>query len=73
MIMKEPGLDDRERIESGRIHGKSGATKMGTLAKTYPEMRVFDPDATLSGIRRRYGVESIAEVSELARRRLAGK
>ena len=71
--MKEPGLDDRERIESGRIHGKSGASKMGNLAEKYPEMKVFDPNATLSGIRRRYGVESIAEVSELARRRPAGK
>jgi hypothetical protein len=67
------GLDDRARDDDGRIREKSGATKMGTLAKTYPEMRVFDPDATLSGIRSRYGVESIDEVRELARTKLASK
>lgn len=67
------GLDGRDRDGDGRIREKSGATKMGTLAKTYPEMSVFDPEATLSGIRRHYGIESIDEVRDLARLRLAEK
>lgn len=63
------GLDGRARDEDGRIREKSGATKMGTLGEKYPEMKVFDPDATLTGIRNRYGVESIDEVRELARKK----
>jgi hypothetical protein len=69
----ERGLDDRERDESGRIRVKSGAAKMGNLAKKYPELKVFSPNATLSGIRKRYGVESIEEARKLAREKLAGK
>lgn len=67
------GLDGRDRDDDGRIREKSGASKMGTLAEKYPEMKVFDPDATLSGIRSRYGVESIDEVRELARKKLASQ
>lgn len=71
--MRERGLDDRDRDGDGRIRAKSGATKMGNLAETYSELRVFSPDATLSGIRQRYGVESIQEVRDLARSKLADK
>lgn len=67
--MGERGLDDRERDESGRIRAKSGTAKMGNLSERYPEFDAFDPDATLSGIRARYAVESIDEVLALARRR----
>jgi len=46
---------------------------MGHLAEKYPELKVFDPNATLTGIRNRYGVESIDEVRDLARRMHAKK
>ena len=64
------GLDGRARDDNGRIREKSGATKMSTLAKQYPEMQAFTPDATLSGIRKRYGVQSIDEVRALGARKL---
>jgi hypothetical protein len=67
------GLDGRSRDDDGRIREKSGAARMGNLAEKYPEMRVFDPNATLSGIRSRYGVESIDEVRKLARKKLASQ
>jgi hypothetical protein len=67
------GLDGRSRDDDGRIREKSGAARMGNLAEKYPEMRVFDPNATLSGIRSRYGVESIDEVRELVRKKLANQ
>jgi hypothetical protein len=62
------GLDNRDRDKDGRIREKSGATKMGTLAEKYPELAVFDPNMTLSEVRDKYGVESIDEVRELARK-----
>lgn len=64
------GLDGRARDDDGRIREKSGATKMRTLANQYPEMKAFTPDATLSGIRARYGVQSIEEVRALGARKL---
>lgn len=68
--MSERGLDGRAIDQNKRIREKSGATKMRTLAKTYPELRVFSPDATLTGIRRRHGVTSIAELRQLAAKKL---
>ena len=67
------GLDDRARDDDGRIREKSGATKIRTLLGKYPELRVFDPEATLSGIRRRHGVESIEEIRQLAREKQSGR
>jgi len=45
------------------------ASRMRTLAETYPELRTFTPDATLYEVR--FGLGSLEEVRELARRRLA--
>jgi hypothetical protein len=64
--MTERGLDGRAVDENKRIREKNGAALMGNLAKKYPELRVFSPQATLTGIRRRHGVTSIAEVRRLA-------
>ncbi len=61
------GLDGRARDEDGRIREKSGATKIKNLIPKYPELEVFSPEATLTGIRRRHGVESLDEVRQLAR------
>jgi len=47
------------------------ASRMRTLAETYPELRTFTPDATLYEIKVRFGLGSLEEVRELARRRLA--
>jgi hypothetical protein len=61
------GLDGRARDEDGRIREKSGASKIKNLTPKYPELDVFSPEATLTGIRRRYGVESLDEIRRLAR------
>jgi hypothetical protein len=68
--MTKRGLDGRAVDEGGQIREKSGATKMRNLTKTYPELRVFSPDATLTGIRKRHGVESIADLRRLAAQKL---
>jgi hypothetical protein len=71
--MSERGLDNRAVNEDRRIREKNGSTKMGNLTKTYPELRAFSPDATLTGIRKRYGVTSIEEVRQLAARKASGR
>jgi hypothetical protein len=63
----EHGLDGRGRDENGRIREKSGAAKIKNLSGKYPELNVFSPEATLSGIRRRHGVQSLDEIRKLAR------
>jgi len=68
--MPERGLDGRARDENGRIREKSGATKISTLTKTYPELRVFSQQATLTGIKTRHGVDSLDEVRKLAQQKL---
>ena len=68
--MPERGLDGRARDADGRIREKSGATKISTLTKTYPELRVFSQDATLTGIKTRHGVDSLDEVRQLAQQKL---
>jgi hypothetical protein len=67
------GLDGRSQDDDGRIRAKSGATKMKTLAEEYPECRAFTPEATLGGIRTRYGVTSVDEVRALGARKLREK
>ena len=67
------GLDDRARDKDGRIREKSGATKISTLLPKYPELKEFSPDATLSGIRQRHGVESVDEIRKLARAKQANR
>jgi hypothetical protein len=61
------GLDGRARDDDGRIREKSGATKIKNLTGKYPELEVLSPEATLSGIRTRYGVQSLDEIRKLAR------
>ncbi len=64
--MPKRGLDNRAVNKDSQIREKNGSAKMGNLTKTYPELRVFSPDATLTGIRKRYDVTSIAELRQLA-------
>jgi hypothetical protein len=71
--MPERGLDNRAVNEDGRIREKNGSAKMGNLAKTYPELQAFSPEATLTGTRNRYGVTSISEVRRLAARKASGR
>jgi hypothetical protein len=71
--MAKRGLDGRSQDQDGRIREKSGASKMGNLANEYPELKAFTPDATLSGIRNRYGVQSLDEVRALGREKLREK
>jgi hypothetical protein len=65
--MAGQGLDGRARDEDGRTRAKSGASKMGNLAKKYPELEAFTPDATLTGVKRRHGLDTLEEVRELGR------
>ncbi|MDQ6804447.1 MAG: hypothetical protein M3065_05675 [Actinomycetota bacterium] len=67
------GLDDRAQDRDGQIRKKNGATKMKTLANEYPECAAFDPNATLSGIRRRYKVDSVDEVRAIGAQKLGKK
>ncbi len=68
--MPQRGLDGRARDNDGRIREKNGASKMGNLAKTYPELRVFTPDTTLSGVKKRHGVDSLEGLRKLAQDKL---
>jgi hypothetical protein len=67
------GLDGRERDKDGRIRAKSGAAKIKNLVDDYPELKVFSPEATLSGLRQRHGVESLDELRKLAREKSKGR
>lgn len=62
--MKEPGLDDRYRDESGEIRRKRGDTLVGTLRKTYgPEfLPDFRSDAKLSTVLKKTGCDSLTEL-----------
>lgn len=71
--MPKRGLDNRAVNEDSRIREKNGSAKMGNLTKTYPEFEVFSSEATLTGIRNRYGVTSIKEVRQLAARKASGR
>jgi hypothetical protein len=68
--MTKRGLDGRAQDQNGQIREKNGASKMGNLANEYPELKAFTPDATLTGIRNRYGVRSFDEVRALGREKL---
>jgi hypothetical protein len=67
--MTQTRVDDRAPESEGRIGAKSGATRIRVLAEAYPELRTFTPDATLTEIKIRYGLNSFEEVRELGRRR----
>jgi hypothetical protein len=70
--MADQGLDGRARDEDGRTRAKSGASKMGNLAKKYPELGEFTPGATLTGIKNRYRLDSLKEVRELGKQKRDG-
>jgi len=71
--MPKQGLDNRAVNDDSRIREKNGAAEIRNLTKTYPELRVFSPEATLTGIRKRYDVTSIAEVRRLATKKATGR
>jgi hypothetical protein len=62
-------LDNRALNNDGHIRATSGTTRMRILAETYPELGAFTPDATLTEIKTRYGLDSFEQVRELGRRR----
>jgi hypothetical protein len=65
--IKRIGLDGRAEDENGRIREKNGASKMANLAREYPELKVFTPSATLTGVKNRYGLQSLDQVRKLGR------
>ena len=56
------GLDGRQRNQNGQIREKNGATKMSTLKETYPELRNFRNDDTLTDVKRRQGVDTLDQL-----------
>jgi hypothetical protein len=63
--MEEPGLDDRERIQDGRIRQKNGNTLNRNLPEPIPE---FSPLAKLETMRKATGETSIAGVRREAKK-----
>jgi len=65
----------RHRVgeRDGGVRAISGAARMGVLAEIYPELATFTPDATLTEIKTRYGLDSFEQVRELGRRRQQGR
>jgi hypothetical protein len=61
------GLDNRAEDKNGRIREKNGATKIANLVGQYPELQAFTQDATLTGVKKRHGLESLDQVRRLAR------
>ncbi len=67
------GLDGRAEDKNGEIRLKNGATKVRTLAKEAPLFKAFSPDATLTGLRKHYGVRSEAELKKIAAIKIKAK
>lgn len=67
--MTARGSEPNSRESDGRFAQGSGATRMRTLAATYPELGAFTPDATLTEIKTRHGLSTFEQVRELGRRR----
>ena len=63
--MKEPGLDDRHRDQSGEISQKHGNTLNKHLSPPIPG---FSPDSTLDSMRQATGKTSIEDVRDAAKR-----
>jgi hypothetical protein len=67
--MTQTGLEHRVRGIDGTIRANGGTTRMRVLAETYPELAAFTPDATLTEIKIRYGLNSFDQVLEFGRRK----
>lgn len=63
--MEEPGLDDRERDEDGRIRLKNGSTLNENLSRPIPQ---FPDDATVSDMRDATGELGLNKIREAARK-----
>jgi hypothetical protein len=68
--MAETRLDIRAHNSDAPTRAPTLASRMCTLAETYPELGTFTPDATLAEIKTRYGLGSLEQVRGLGRRRL---
>jgi hypothetical protein len=64
-LMKQPGLDDRERDEDGRIRLKRGDTLNEHLTQPIPE---FPDDATLQEMRDATGELGINKIRKAAKK-----
>jgi len=67
--MAKRGLDNRAENKNGRIREKNGAAKVKNLEGGYPVLgKLFGPEQTLTNIKRKYKVDSLDEVSKVARK-----
>jgi hypothetical protein len=71
--MSKAGLDGRARDNDGQIRRKSGATKISTLVKDYPELDVLTQNATLKGVERRHGLDGLDAVRRFAKEKRKGR
>ncbi len=63
--MQEPGLDNRHRDLNGRIDLKRSDAKNGNLPQP---IKGFRSDATIGGMRKATGQQSIAAIRAAAKR-----
>jgi hypothetical protein len=67
--MTRTGSEHRVHGTDGATRANGGTTRMRVLAETYPELAAFTPDATLTEIKTKYGLNTFDQVLELGRRR----
>ena len=61
--------EDRQAAPPQPRRSESGNAIMRELAVRYPELASFTPDATLTEIKMRFGLDNLEAVRELGRRR----
>lgn len=66
--MKEPGLDNRQRIENGQIRRKRNDTHAGTLTQDYPEFGQFRKNKQLGNIKKGLGLPLDASIEEVVKK-----
>lgn len=66
--MTQTGFEHLTREHDDGVRLTSGTTRMRVLAETYPELGAFTPDATLTEIKIRYGLNTFDQVCEFGRR-----
>jgi hypothetical protein len=67
--MTPTGSEHRVHDIDGATRATGGTTRMRVLAESYPELAAFTPDATLTEIKIRYGLNSFDQVLEFGRRK----
>jgi hypothetical protein len=67
--MTRPGSERRARDIDVGTRANDGTARMRVLAERHPELAAFTPDATLTEIKIRYGLNTFDQVLEFRRRK----